>query len=371
MMDLLADLTVVEIADDAGAYVGKLLGDFGADVVRVEPRPAPAGWWSMDPDEAVGRFLHHPKRRVSLGVDDPAGRSRLAALLAGADVVVESGQPNALEAWGATAEQVLPDRPDLVWVRITPFGVDGPRAGQAGSDLVCAALGGFLNLAGYPDAAPTRAYGDQSLRMAGLHAAVGAALALLDRAGTGRGQLVDVAIQESVATALENALQFFDLEGVVRNRTGQGYREAGTGVFACRDGLVYLMAGRLSTKIGWQRLTAWMVEAEVAGAEQLLRPEWSDTAYRATPAAEQTFREIFEDFASRWAASDLYRECQERSIVLCPVSTPEQLLGSEHLRARGFFAGDDTGPFVGPPFRITPSLRPVEASVAADLGRAR
>jgi benzylsuccinate CoA-transferase BbsE subunit len=356
--DLLADLKVLEFADDAGAYVGKLLADAGADVTRVEPTTLPFGWWSVDPDAAADRFLHRTKHRLPLRLDEPADRRRLTELLARADVVVESGHPRSLRDYGLQAEAELVHRPGLIWVRITPFGTDGPLADRLGSDLVCAAVGGFLALAGYPDTEPVRAYGDQALRMAALHAAVGVALALVDRESTGHGQLVDVAIQEAVATALENSLQFYDLEQVVRNRTGQGYAEAGSGVFACRDGLVYLMAGRLSTKAGWQNLITWMISAGVPAADELLQPQWQDHAFRALPHAEQTFRAIFERFAAGWPAADLYHEAQQRGIVLCPVSSPAQLVGNEQLMARGFFTADGEEAFVGPPFRLASSARP-------------
>lgn len=354
MRSLLAGLRVVELADDAGAYVGKLLGDAGALVVRIEPKPEPYGWWSIDPSSSSGRFLHQPKQRLSLCLDSPSDLQRLRSLLDDADIVIESGHPTSLRSYGVNAEDEVQRRPAVIWARITPFGVDGPLSNWLGSDLVCAAAGGFLALAGYPDEAPTRAYGDQALRMAALHSAVGIAMALLERDASGHGQLVDVSIQEAVATALENSLQFYDLEGTVRGRTGQGYAEAGSGVFTCQDGLVYLMVGRLSTKLGWQRLVTWMTECHVRGAEQLLEDRWQNQDFRATPEAEADFRLVFEDFASTHPAFDLYSECQQRGIILCPISTPDQLIHNEQLSARNFFGSEGEVKHVGPPYQIWP-----------------
>src|SRR5690606_4466173 len=106
-----------------------------------------------------------------------------------------------------------------------------------------------------------------------------------------------VSAQEAVGTALENALQYFDLEGTVRGRTGAGYSEAGSGVYKCGDGYVYVMVGRLSTAQGWSNLLDWLDEVGAAGADELRAPQWSEYAYRRTPEAQRRFREIFEAFA--------------------------------------------------------------------------
>ena len=333
-------LRVVEVGDDAAGYLGRLFTDLGAAVTRLETDPPVPGRLSTH-DESTNLFLHRHKHRLSVA----HGRAPWEELQP-VDLVISSNltsDEQAMDLHRLTA--------DAVHVRISYFGTDGPLAQWEGSDLVASATGGFLTMAGYPGRPPTRAFGDQSLRMAALHGAVGAALALFDRQRSGRRQVVDVSVQEAVATALENAIQFYDLEDVVRERRGQGYSEAGTGVYACRDGLVYLMAGRLSTSAGWSNLVSWLREEGVPGAEELAADVWSDHDYRATLEADETFRRVFETFASGFDALELYTSCQRRKIVLCPVSSPAQLLDNEHLRARDFFIEEEDRVFPGVPYR--------------------
>ena len=131
---------------------------------------------------------------------------------------------------------------------------------------------------------------------------------MFEREESGLGQQVEVSAEASVATALENALQFYDLEGVVRSRTGAGYDEAGSGVYTCADGYVYVMVGRLSTARGWANLLYWLDEVDAAGASALRRAEWGEQAYRRTPEAQAEFRTIFEQFAAT---------CQEGDFLCC------------------------------------------------------
>ncbi|TCJ21962.1 hypothetical protein E0W80_15185 [Microbacterium sp. PI-1] len=362
----LSHLRIVEIGDDSGAYAGRLFAGFGADVVRLT---APAGLtvrgWQIDPDPVVQDFLHRGKHTLPLP-SDPAYRvRRIAQVIDAADILIESGAPDVLEQLGLTEDDPSIQRADLIRVRVTPWGTGSDLALMPGSDLISSAAGGFLTLGGWPDRAPTRAFGDQSLRMASLHAAVGAMLAVLARDRDGQGQEVEVGVTESVATALENSLQYADLEDVIRRRTGPGYQEAGSGVYSCQDGFLYVMVGRLSTAQGWQNLTAWLREEGVDGADELSSDEWADYEFRKSSYAKDRFREVFERFASRWAKADLYVQAQRRGIAICPINSPDDLLASEHLNARGFFTdGPDGVRHVGAPFRM--SVTPWSNEVAQE-----
>lgn len=368
MTSALAHLRVVEIGDDSGAYAGRLFAGLGADVVRARvPDSAVSDTWNLDPDPVVQEFLHRGKTEVLLPADASSRSVALAELVRGSDITIESGSTDVLALLGVDPDHPALAGPNLIRARISPWGIEGERAGDPATDLISAAAGGFLALGGWPDRAPTRAYGDQSLRMASLYAAVGALLAVRARARSGSGQQVEVSVQESVATALENALQYSDLEGVVRRRVGAGYQEAGTGVYACRDGFVYVMVGRLSTAQGWVNLLDWLDESGVPGAAGLRAPEWTDHEHRKTAAAQAEFRGIFESFASGRSKAELYVEAQRRNIAVCPVNSPDDLLASEHLRARDFFVAADRRRFVGAPFRLsaTPWLLPLPAGAPA------
>src|SRR5690606_11768918 len=119
---------------------------------------------------------------------------------------------------------------------ITPFGQTGPYAGYRAHDLTLLALGGLLSLAGFADSAPTRVWGNQAVLAAAQFAAAGSLAAVLHAEQHGQGQRVDVSAQQCVVMGLENAVQFADLEGTVRKRSGGAVRFAGTGIFSCLDG---------------------------------------------------------------------------------------------------------------------------------------
>lgn len=353
-MGAMSHLRVLEVGDDSGAYAGKLLAELGADVLRVRlPVGVELPGLNIDPDPVVQDFLHRSKRDIELGPDSREWADALAGLVEQADLLLESGPPALLEHLGVDPDHEALSRDDLVRTRVSPFGLEGEHAADPASDLVCSASAGFLSLGGWPDRAPTRAFGDQSWRMASLHAAVGSMLALLEREDSGMGQQVEVSVEEAVATALENALQYYDLEGIVRTRGGAGYNEAGSGVYECADGFVYLMVGRLSTAQGWARLLDWLDEDDTPGAKILRLPVWSEHEYRRTSEARRTFAQIFERFAASRAKSDLYVEAQHRGIAICPINSPTDLLANEHLLARGFFVESDGVKQVGAPYRLS------------------
>lgn len=355
-MGALSHLRVVEVSDDTGAYTGKLLAELGADVVRISGAAlANIDNFQRDPDPVVQDFLGRSRREIELPEGPEQRTAALIELIDSADMLLEAGPPDVLARLGVPPDHPSLARESLVRTRISPYGLDGDRASEPASDLVCSASAGFLTLGGWADRAPTRAHGDQAWRMASLHAAVGSMLALFEREESGLGQDVEVSVEEAVATALENSLQFYDLEGTVRSRTGPGYDEAGSGVYACADGYVYVMVGRLSTARGWANLLTWLDETSPDGAAALRRPEWGDQSFRKTPQAQAEFRSVFESFALSRLKADLYVEAQQRGIAICPINSAEDLLSNEHLLARGFFEeGEGEGVrLVGAPYRLS------------------
>jgi benzylsuccinate CoA-transferase BbsE subunit len=353
-MGPLTHLRVLEVGDDTGAYAGKVLAELGADVLRIElPTELDRSDLNVDPDPVVQNFLHRSKRETGLAGDREHWPIALASLIAGVDLLLESGPPDLLARMGLPDDDGSLMRKDLVRTRVTPFGLVGEHSADPATDLICSASAGFLSLGGWPDRAPTRAFGDQSWRMASLHAAFGSMLALLEREASGEGQQVEVSAQEAVATALENALQYYDLEGVVRRRVGAGYNEAGSGVYRCADGFVYLMVGRLSTAQGWANLLDWFEEVGTIGAGALRLPEWSEHEFRQTPEARTRFTEVFERFSANRTKSSLYVEAQRRGIAICPINSATDLLQNEHLLARGFFVENDGAVEVGAPYRLS------------------
>jgi formyl-CoA transferase len=222
----LAGLTVIEMGTlIAGPFCGQILGDFGATVIKLEDpgkgdpmrqwgRSLPMGhspWWPV-----IGRN----KRSVTLNLRDPEGQAIAKKLIAGADVLIENFRPGAMEKWGLGYETLAADNPKLVMARVSGFGQTGPYAQRAGYALIGEAMGGLRYITGEPDRAPARAGISVGDSLAGLHAALGTMMALHARERTGRGQVVDAAIYESVLSVMENLITEYGLTGYVRERSG-------------------------------------------------------------------------------------------------------------------------------------------------------
>jgi benzylsuccinate CoA-transferase BbsE subunit len=334
MPDLLADVTVLEVAGELGGYTGRLLTDLGAEVTRVT-------LGENGETDSERRFLHHGKLEADAG--------RLADLIAVSDVIVQSGGADAPAIATLEPAAVRAANPRAIHAVLTPFGLDGPCADCVSTDLVRLAAGGLLWLGGYPDAEPVAPYGGQSTLATGIFGAVAIMLALIDRDATGQGRLIEVSSQEVLTQALETALPDFELTGKVRRRTGGEPREAGTGVYPCQDGFVSMVAGRLGTAQAWTRLREWLVEEGVPDAQELWDPGWEELEFRQRPESVARFSEIFWAFAGSRRKHALYAEAQRRSIALAPVNTPAEVLADPQLAARGFFRDG----VLSPPYRFS------------------
>jgi formyl-CoA transferase len=222
----LTGLRVIEMGSlIAGPFCGQILGDFGAEVIKLEDpgvgdpmrqwgRSKPKGhspWWPV-----IGRN----KKSVTLNLRTEEGRDLARALIARADVVVENFRPGTLEGWGLGYEALSALNPGLVMARVSGFGQTGPSSHKAGYALIGEAMGGLRHITGEPDRNPARAGISIGDSLSGLNAALGVMMALHARQRTGRGQVVDAAIYESVLTVMENLITEYDLTGYIRERSG-------------------------------------------------------------------------------------------------------------------------------------------------------
>lgn len=359
----LTGVTVIDFTTALGEYAGRLLADLGADVLRIEP--------SATPDQVRYRhaFMNAGKR---IRRTDPS-TSELDTLLDAAAMLITSEGPAALRAKGMDPAELADRHPHLVHVAISPFGLTGPYADRPAGDLTLLAAGGLLALAGDPDREPVRAWGEQTSVIAGVHAATAALIALHVAETQACGQTVDVSVQEAVAHSIENAAQYFDLEGVVRRRVGAGPREAGTGLFRCADGWVYLVGGLGGSPLAWDAIAEWLIEVGVDGAEDLGADCWRQPDWRRSTQACNRFRDLFEGFAAIRTKAELFGSGQKRGISIAPVATPEDLLGDPQLVARDYFRIVGVEGFAatipGPPYRfgtsnVGPRTIPAESSPA-------
>ena len=343
----LQGLRVLEVSRRFGHYCGKLMADLGAEVILVEP-PRTGVPLRAEPPFIDGRddgesaiphlYLDANKRSITIDLGDPDGQALLRRLALDADLVLEDEPPGLMAARGLDYARLAQLNPRIVVTSITPFGQTGPSADDEACDLTLLARGGLLGLMGFPDTAPTRAAGDQAHAMGCMYAAVGSMLALLEAQSSGLGQHVDVSVQECVVMALENAAQLYDLEGRVRERAGIEQRYAGSGIFECADGHVYVFAGGMAAARFWGHVVQWMLDEAVPDAMRLQSPQWQDMRYVNSAAAKEVFEQVFGTFARSMTKAALHAEAQRRRIPLCPVSTPADIAASRQLEARGFFS---------------------------------
>ncbi|HYF59106.1 MAG TPA: CoA transferase [Burkholderiaceae bacterium] len=227
----LAGLRVLELGQlIAGPFAARMLAEFGADVVKVEPPPDGASrggdplrtWRTLD---ASGTSLWwsvqaRNKRSITVDLRRPEGQEVVRALAARADVVVENFRPGALEKWGLGYDALSRDNPGLVLVRLSGYGQDGPYRDRPGFGAIAESMGGMRHVTGFPDRPPVRMNLSIGDSIAALHAVIGALMALHHRRESGRGQVVDVALYEAVFNMMESTLPEFDRTGAVRERTG-------------------------------------------------------------------------------------------------------------------------------------------------------
>lgn len=360
---VLDSIKVVDWTDQTGAYAGRLLADLGADVVRIE-LAGQQGTWPQEPlaagpggssVSALERYVNLNKRSVLVNANTASGQNLLRELLDRADIVITSGP--AARSWQESGRSLRPGGTGT-HVSVSAFGEAGGAGVLLADDLVTLAAGGLLSLGGYPDGAPVAVYGNQTFFAGGINAAVGALLGVLAADAGEPAADIDVSVQAVIASALEDAAAEFDLTGSVRRRTGDGLREAGTGTFACADGWIAMVAGKLGTAEAWESLVTWLCEKDPAGAAVLKAPEWSTLEHRRRPDSIAAFQRVMESAIAGSTRQELYAELQGRRIAAAPVNGIADLLADRQLAAREYFrpvADDAVGAAItypGAPYRL-------------------
>jgi len=243
----LNDLVVVEMGTlIAGPFCGQVLADFGAEVIKLEDpgtgdpmrqwgRSLPKGlspWWPV-----IGRG----KQSVTLNLRSPEGQRIAADLIAKADILIENFRPGTMEKWGLGYEALSAANPGLIMARVSGFGQTGPYSHRAGYGLIGEAMGGLRAITGEPDRPPARAGVSIGDSLAATHAVMGVLMALHVRERTGRGQVIDAAIYESVLAMMENMVTEYDITGYVRERSGAVLPGiAPSNVYPTADGMILI-----------------------------------------------------------------------------------------------------------------------------------
>lgn len=360
----LSDLTVVDVSERvAGAFCTRLLADFGATVIKVEPpagdplrRRGPFPDDRPDPN-ASGLFLHlnTNKQSVTLDLDSHAGRVLFKRLLANADLLVESYQPGHMATRGLGYDDLAGDFPELIYESLTPYGHTGPYRDYKGDSLAAQALCSYAYTSGDPDREPLATALDLAEYMAGAHGAVAAMAAVAYRAQHGGGQHLDLSIAESLSMADDYNYSCYQATGGVRRRYySRLLMNYPNDILPCKDGYVAFIPGALG------------FPANVATL--LGRPELAEHPLFVS-AEERVFRwKEFEQLLEPWLQShtceEILDQAQALGMLFAPVPTPADLLANRHLAQRGFFAAVDhhngvQAALPGAPFEMsgTPSRR--------------
>ena len=245
----LAGVRVIEMGQlIAGPFAGKMLGEFGAEVIKIEPPGAgdPLRRWRLlkDGTSVWWQVQSRNKRSISLDLRAPEGQDIARRLVSGADVLIENFRPGTLEGWGLGWEQLSRINPGLVMLRISGYGQTGPYRDQPGFGVIGEAMGGLRHLTGEPGRVPVRVGVSIGDTLAALHGVIGVMLALYHRrVNGGAGQVIDVALHEAVFNVMESLIPEYSAFGVVREPTGSSMPGiAPTSAYRCTDGVV-LIAG--------------------------------------------------------------------------------------------------------------------------------
>ena len=343
---------ILDLTSEAGFLTGKLLGDLGADVIKIEPpggdparRRGPFVGSAADPERSVlWLALNTSKRGITLDLDTERGRQLFLALCRQADAVIESAgptNPESLAARRLSYDTLRGENPKLVVCSISPFGQTGPYSTFRGSDITAVAMGGNMYPTGNPDRAPVRCSLPVAYYHGGIEAAVGIVFALWGRETQGEGQFVDVSLQETMLMPNMTSPAQFPLTGFKGGRVGGGFR-GGKAFFhelwPAADGYVsFALRGGPARIPGIIALVEYMDECGMAPATLKTR-DWSKYNHNTILQAEvDEIEAALAAFFRSKPMAELFAAACDRNLMLAPANTAREILGSRQLAAREFF----------------------------------
>jgi len=328
----LDDLRVVEFGQLlAGPFCGQLLGDFGAEVVKVED-PAkgdPMREWGRE--KPHGKSLWWPvvarnKKSVTCDLRRPEGQALVRKLIDTADVVVENFRPGTLERWGLAPETLWQTNPGLIVTRVTGYGQTGPYASRAGFGSIGEAMGGIRYVMGEPDSPPVRAGISLGDSLAATYACLGTLVAVHQRGRSGRGQIVDSAIYEAVLAMMESLLPEWAVAGYQRERTGATLPNVSpSNVYPTGDGDLILIAANQDTVFA--RLAAAMGRPSLAED-----PRYATHSARGAAMAE--LDNLIAEWTSTRAADDLLALLHDGGVPAGRIFRAKDMFADPHFAAR-------------------------------------
>lgn len=325
-------IRVIEICTTiAGPACGRLLADFGADVIKIE---SPDG----DPVRQLGGLIDdvalystsilRGKRSIVVDLKSAQGRQLALDLMKTADVVLENNRPGVLERLGLGYEQVAQIKPDIVYARISGYGQDGPYAQRPGYGAICEAFGGVRHMTGDPDRAPSRVALATTDYLSSVYAAFGLLAALRHRDRTGQGQMVDVALYEAAFTQMESVVPSYDKLGTVPMRQGPNLPSmAPNSLYPTRDGGYLLIAA--NSKPTYERLVALMERPDL-----LTDARYATIRQRGEPANMRALDAMVAAWTAQHDGEALEARLLEAGVPASRVFTVHDIFEDPHYRAR-------------------------------------
>ena len=311
----------------AGPFCGQLLGDMGAQVVKIEPpgKGDPMRDWGRGDFPLWWEVVARNKQSVTANLRVPEGQALARKLIATADILIENFRPGTLEKWRMSPAALHTENPGLIIVRVSGYGQTGPYADRAGFGGIGEAMGGWRNIVGDPDRAPSRMGVSIGDSLAATYGCIGALAALHHRDRTGEGQVVDSALYEAVLQVMESLVPEYSVSGYTRERSGSVLPGiAPSNVYRCRDG-EYLIGANQDTVFG--RLCAAMGQPELAAD-----PRYVDHMARGRNQAE------LDDLITAWTSQHSVEEVEaamiSHGIPAGKIFKPANMLEDPHFAAR-------------------------------------
>jgi formyl-CoA transferase len=324
----LKDIRVVELGQLlAGPFCGQLLGDMGADVIKVEPPGAgdPMRQWGQGDRKVNWEVIARNKRSVTANLRVPEGQKLVRELIRHADVVVENFKPGTLEKWGLGPDVLLAEQPGLIIARMSGYGQTGPYADRAGFGGIGEAMGGWRYVVGEPDRPPSRMGISIGDTLTATYGCMGVLAALHSRERTGQGQVIDAALYESVLQVMESLVPEYDLMGIIRERSGSILPGiAPSNVYRCSDG--EFMIGANKDEI-FKRLAVAMGRPELGEDERY-------ATHIARGINQTELDNLIDDWTQTLTVDQLEEITTRYSIPAGRVYRAPEMLADPHFQAR-------------------------------------
>jgi benzylsuccinate CoA-transferase BbsE subunit len=344
---MLNNYRVLDLTDEKGFLCGKILGDLGADVIKIEK---PAGDTSRrigpffrdtpDPEKSLHWFaLNSSKRGITLNIEDPEGKEIFIKLAETTDVIIESFTPGHMDTLGIGYGVLSARNPRLIMTSITAFGQTGPYKDRKASDITLLAMSGLMSINGDSDRPPLRMCFDQSYYLACAQAAAGTLLAIQCRYTSNKGQRVDVSIYEVAVRANYREPFRWEWEKATTPRMGNRFARGGKGytqLWPCKDGYVtwLIMMENARPVRGW---VEWMKEEGAAGRWADINWDEMNTLVKWSGEDIQAIQDSIAAFILTHTTKELAANSMKRGLLLSPVNPVDFVAEDEQLIARNFW----------------------------------